>query len=221
MYDTKKDPLTRIAAGFTRFQERWYNGCDAPFTKLLDGQSPKVMLIACSDSRVDPAILLDAAPGSLFVVRNVGNLVPPYEPDNRHHGVSAALEYGVRFLDIPDIMIMGHAHCGGFESLYDPERREASSFIHIWMDQALEAKRIVDATMPDADHETRAAACAMWGVRLSLRNLMTFPWIKDKVEQGALRLHGLYFDMNSGTLLRFDPQEGRFVSLVAGTCNAT
>ena len=107
----------RLAAGFERFQKRWFCQEHNLYAELREGQRPLALVIACSDSRVDPLLLTDSNPGELFVIRNVANLVPPYSPDLRYHGVSAALEYAVRHLHIPHIMVMGHADCGGISSL--------------------------------------------------------------------------------------------------------
>lgn len=212
--------LEHLAAGFSRFQTRWCSPdvCD-PYTQLRERQQPKAMVIACSDARVDPAIVLDSAPGELFVVRNVANLVPPYEPDKGRHGVSAALEYAVRVLRVPDILIMGHARCGGFIGMADGNPGAAFSFLDAWMETAAEAVRLADRELHNPSPDERLRAQAMWGVRLSLRNLMLFPWIASEVNAGRLRLHGLYFDLLDGSLWRFDPQRETFVSLVCGAAS--
>lgn len=203
--------LDRMADGFARFQEKWCTDGTLD-TSLLNRQSPKAVVIACSDSRVDPAIVLDAEPGELFVVRNVGNLVPPFEPDGQRHGVSAALEYAVRILRIPDILIMGHARCGGYAGMLDTSMPMETSFLDAWMATAAKAIRIADAQLDaHTDMDERLEAYAMWGIRLSLENLMGFPWIAERVAEGSLRLHGLYFDMTAGTLLHFTPGKDHFV----------
>ncbi len=211
--------LDRMAAGFSRFQDRWCRpdaSGQAPYHLLLDGQEPKAMVIACSDSRVDPAIVLDAEPGELFVVRNVGNLVPPYEPDGQRHGVSAALEYAVRILRVPDIIVMGHARCGGFCGMLERPGKAEYAFLDAWMETAAAAIRMADADVPGAGLDARLEACAMWGIRLSLDNLLGFPWIRAGVEQQTLRLHGVYFDLLHEALLRFDPAARAFVRLAHG-----
>lgn len=207
------DLLKRFSAGFQRFQKTWYCPENNIYEDLRAGQNPYAMVIACSDSRVDPVILLDATPGDLFVVRNVANLVPPYEPDGHYHGVSAALEYAVRHLRIEHVMVMGHARCGGFTSLLEVDHEEGE-FLNIWMSLACRAKAEVDRTLPDASPEERQRACEMWGVRSSLDNLMGYPWIREAVDEGRLLLHGLYFDMSGGELLYFDAGRQAFLPLV-------
>ena len=137
------DLLKRFSAGFQRFQKTWYCPENNIYEDLRVGQHPYALVIACSDSRVDPVLLLDATPGDLFVIRNVANLVPPYEPDSHHHGVSAALEYAVRHLHIGHIMVMGHAKCGGFTSLLEASHSD-DEFLNIWMNLACRAKAEVD-----------------------------------------------------------------------------
>ena len=178
------DLLKRFSAGFQRFQKTWYCPENNIYEDLRVGQHPYALVIACSDSRVDPVLLLDATPGDLFVIRNVANLVPPYEPDSHHHGVSAALEYAVRHLHIGHIMVMGHAKCGGFTSLLEASHSD-DEFLNIWMNLACRAKAEVDSSLPGADPDERQRACEMWGVRFSLDNLMGYPWIKSAVDAPA------------------------------------
>lgn len=204
--------LKRFSAGFQRFQKAWYCPEHNLYDDLQAGQTPYAMIVACSDSRVDPALLLDCRPGELFVVRNVANLVPPYEPDSHYHGVSAALEYAVRHLCIEHIMIMGHAQCGGFTNLLQTDRHGNDEFLNVWMSLARQAKAEVDQLRPDALPEERQKECEMWGVRCSLANLRSYPWVKEAIDAGRLQTHGLYFDMTSGELLHLVNEH--FVPLV-------
>lgn len=179
------DLLKRFSAGFQRFQKTWYCPENNIYEDLRAGQNPYAMVIACSDSRVDPVILLDATPGDLFVVRNVANLVPPYEPDGHYHGVSAALEYAVRYLRIGHIMVMGHARCGGFTSLLEADHQEGE-FLNIWMSLACRAKAEVERTLPEASGDgVQLIAVMVHGHYLELS--------ADKTEiggvQGDLALH--------------------------------
>lgn len=207
--------LLRLTSGFRRFQYRWYHPDEPLFESLREGQNPLALVIACCDSRVDPVLLTDCRPGDLFVVRNVANLVPPYAPDGGRHGVSAALEYAVKHLRVQDVIIMGHACCGGIHALVsgggDENRDE---FIGPWVDVARHALEKVDEAMPGACDADRARACELWNVRLSLDNLMTFPWVKSAVEEGRLSLHGWYFDLQSGELLEYDAERQAFRPLV-------
>ncbi|MEK9706242.1 MAG: carbonic anhydrase [Alphaproteobacteria bacterium] len=189
------DPIDRLIAGFRGFRARYYEQRPERMQELArEGQSPEVMLIACSDSRVDPALLLGSEPGELFIVRNVANLVPPYGPDNGHHGTSAALEFAVRDLQVKHIVILGHSMCGGVKALRaamsgEPPSRE---FIAPWMEIAAEACPCgADGEVPEQSKVERD------GIRISLRNLLTFPWIADKVSSGELGLHGWWIDLDA------------------------
>ncbi len=207
------DISKRLAAGFLRFQKQWF--CDEHniYEDLQEGQRPLALVIACSDSRVDPVLLTDSRPGDLFVIRNVANLVPPYSPDKKLHGVSAAMEYGVRHLELKDIIVMGHANCGGVHTLLE-STGEHDEFISIWMQIIKRAKEVVDTHFPHASESERLEAYEQWGIRVSLENLMTFPWIRDAVEAGEMHLHGWYFDLHGGKLLRYNEENDLFEPMV-------
>lgn len=176
------------------------------FEELADGgQYPKTMVIACSDSRVDPTMIFGAQPGELFVLRNVANLVPPYEPDSAFHATSAALEFAVRVLAVEDLIVMGHAMCGGIQVLLNGAPAGAGDFLVPWMHIADEAKRRV-MDRPPAERQT---ACERETIKLSLEHLLTFPWIAAPVADGRLRLTGMIFDIRSGVLTVLQP-DGTF-----------
>ncbi len=210
------DISKRFAAGFQRFQKQWYCTEHNIYDDLKEGQHPLAVVIACSDSRVDPVLLTDSNPGDLFVIRNVANLVPPYSPDRKLHGVSAAVEYAVRYLKLKDIIVMGHANCGGIHSLVD-KPNEDDEFISGWMQIIQRAKEVVDTCFPDISQEERLKEYEQWGIRVSLENLLTFPWIRDAVEMGEMHLHGWYFDLNDGTLSCYDEETDTFIPMV-GSC---
>ena len=212
----RQHPLVyRLSSGFRRFQHRWYHPEEPLFQQLREGQNPLALVIACCDSRVDPVLLTDCRPGDLFVVRNVANLVPPYAPDGGRHGVSAALEYAVKHLGVQDIIVMGHACCGGIQALVAGDKKGGSDeFIGPWVDVARQALEKVDEAMPGACAADRARACELWNVRLSLGNLLSFPWVKRAVEEVRLSLHGWYFDLQSGELLEYDKDRQAFHPLV-------
>jgi carbonic anhydrase len=203
-----KDP-TDLVAGFRRFQQRYFGRERALYERLVrQGQSPKVMVVACCDSRVDPAIITDCDPGDLFVVRNVANLVPPCEGGGGYHGTSAALEFAVRYLQVEHVIIMGHARCSGIRALIDDARRggNVGQFISPWMSIADDARREVLAALPEATAEAQAAACERAALRVSLRNVMSFPFVQEAVEHGRLTVLGWYFDIDRGELLRCTPE---------------
>ena len=205
MSDDSNDPLI---SGYHRFRaERWPEA-KAEYEALASGQTPHTLIVACSDSRADPALIFDAAPGQLFVVRNVANLVPPYEPDGLLHGVSAALEFGVKALKVRRIVVMGHAHCGGVAAMRDGAPDTVQDFVAPWIAQGIPVvRRVAEACAPeDCEQATEEAV-----VRLALDNLRTFPWIAEREAQGLLELTGLHFGIAEGMLRkltsapRFEP----------------
>ncbi len=201
--------MERLIEGFRRFRETYYEKNRSLFDALArQGQSPKAMIISCCDSRVDPGLIFRTGPGDVFVVRNVANLVPPYAPSDELHGTSAAMEFAVRSLEIEHIIVLGHAQCGGIRALLEG-RESGGEFIGPWMRIATEAKRRALALTADRPEETQRT-CEHEGVKVSLENLMTFPWIRERVEAGLLHLHGSYFDLECGDLLWLDQASGRF-----------
>ncbi len=202
-----------LIQGYRRFRESGWSEQRERWTELAEGQSPKVMVIACSDSRVDPAQIFDARPGEMFVVRNVANLVPPFEPDTNYHGVSAALEFAVTQLQVEELVVMGHGFCGGCAAAltgqFDDAGHGAGHFIAHWIDMLSEARDRIRAEHPGLE---RAAfqAMEMEGVRISLRNLRTFPWVREREEDGRLKLHGAYFAIADGILHVCEEGSGEF-----------
>jgi carbonic anhydrase len=199
-----------LHSGFARFRANYFEKNRKLFDGLKGGQNPRFMVIACSDSRTDPAILFDSEPGDLFVVRNVANLVPPYANDTALHGVSSALEFGVRVLGVRHIIVLGHAHCAGIRALVTGSSGE---FVSRWVKIAEPARERVLRAMPDATTDQCAHACEKEAIAVSIENLMTFPWILELVESGQLFVHGWYFELESGTLAALD-QSSRIFSVI-------
>jgi carbonic anhydrase len=186
-----------LIAGYRQFRAGTWRNERARFDELSKfGQTPRALVIGCSDSRTDPQMVFHAAPGELFVIRNVANLVPPYGPDDQPHGISAAIEFAVRALKVPKIIVMGHAMCGGIQALLNGAPAEVSDFVGQWVRIAEPAR----ARAMSAPEERRQDICEHETVRLSLENLMTFPWIASAVGAGKLKLHGCFFDIRSGIL---------------------
>lgn len=193
--------MDALIDGYRRFRaERWPAERER-FRALAEGQSPETLVIACSDSRVDPAIVFDARPGELFVVRNVAGLAPPCRPDAGLHGVSAALEFGVRVLKVARVVVLGHARCGGVQAMAEGAPVGARDFVAPWMEIARPALGRVPAALEGADRLARAEEEV---VRLSLSNLTSFPWIAEAVAAGRLSLAGFRFDIRDGVLSRLD-----------------
>ncbi len=208
------EDIARLIAGFRRFQQNHFRGDTELFDQLKKGQQPNALVIGCSDSRVDPAILMDCAPGDLFVVRNVANLVPPYEPDAGYHGVSAALEYAVCTLKVTHIIVMGHSQCGGINGLMQGVGDGQGEFLGRWVNIAAPARTEVLHGLPGKSAEIQQRACEQAAILLSLDNLLTFPWLRQRVDQGDLLLHGWYFDLVKGELLSYEAEKAAFQSLV-------
>lgn len=199
--------MDRLIDGYRRFRETAWRQHEQRFATLAaNGQSPRALVIACSDSRVDPQMIFGAAPGELFIVRNVANLVPPYEPDAAYHGTSAAVEFAVRTLEVPDLVVMGHARCGGVAALLrDAGTAPAGDFVGNWMSMAAPAR----TRALEAGGDSVQTACEHETVKLTLANLLTFPWVRERVESGRLRMHGAYFGIESGVLEHLQP-DGSF-----------
>jgi carbonic anhydrase len=207
----------RLISGYRAFLGSRFADERSRYETLADtGQRPEVMVVGCIDSRVSPEVIFDAAPGELLVVRNVANLVPPYEPDrDSQHGTSAALEFGVQALRVKHIVVLGHAFCGGIRAFADEqEPLSPGDFIGRWMSQIAPAAASLGAR--GTDHAAYLRSLEFASVELSLRNLMTFPCVRILVERGKLALHGAYFGIGSGQLLIRDPQTGRFERVADG-----
>ena len=205
--------LNALIDGYRRFRTNEWQKERERWSDLAEGQSPKVMVIACSDSRVEPAIIFDARPGEMFVVRNIAALAPPYETTPGHHGVSAALEFAVTQLEVEEIVVMGHGSCGGCAAAltgqFDEAEHGAGRFIANWVTMLDEARDAVTAQHPELDAKA-FLEMELRGVQVSLANLRTFPWIAEREAAGKLALHGCHFSINDGKLYVLDEAEGVF-----------
>ncbi len=207
--------MKELIAGYRRFRASGWPERRRRFEALAErGQSPETLILTCVDSRVDPSIIFDTEPGEVLEIRNVANLVPPYAPDSAYHGTSAALEFGVRVLEIPHIVVLGHESCGGVNALLNGAPRDAKEFVAPWMSMAAPAR---DRAMRCAP-ENRQQCCEFEVIRLSLTNLLTFPWIAERVAAGTLRLHGAWFEIRTGVLMTLEPG-GSFVRADDGSGN--
>lgn len=210
--------LARLAEGFERFRSTWFEADRAVYDELVwQGQTPRVLVVGCSDSRADPQLITGARPGEIFTIRNVAALVPPYRPESVLAGVSSALEFGVKGLEVAHVVVMGHAMCGGIRSLMehgdDDPRFE---FVSRWVAQLRPAREEVEAMIGESDPASRARHAERAGVLVSLRNLMTYPWIAERVEAGQLSLHAWFFDFVWGVLLQASGPRGPFEQIQPG-----
>ncbi|THD36610.1 MAG: carbonic anhydrase [Sphingomonas sp.] len=203
--------FTDLIDGYHRFRTSEYRRHRERWDELSEGQSPRVMVIACSDSRVDPAQIFDTVPGEIFTVRNIANLVPPFETGGGRHGVSAALEFAVNQLEVPEIVVMGHGSCGGVAASLSKRFEGAApgdgGFIGHWVDILDEARDRIVADLGTGPEAVRALELET--VRVSLRNLLTFPQIEKRVAAGKLKLKGAYFAIAEGVLYVMD-EAGEF-----------
>lgn len=208
-------PLRKLTNGFLAFQQNTFLPRRSFFAELAKQQKPKIMMIGCSDSRVDPAILTNAEPGEIFMVRNVANLVPPRARDDALHGTSAALEFAVTSLEVEHIVVLGHNGCGGIQALMagDPGIAEEHAFIHNWLKIADEARRRTLVTARQQPFAVQQRTLEHEAIKTSLANLLTFPWIAERIEAGRLRIHGWCFDISDGQMNVYVAEEDRFKPL--------
>lgn len=205
--------LAELLQGYRRFREHGWKPERERWASLRESQEPRVMVIACSDSRVDPSQIFDVHPGEIFVVRNVAALVPPFETTPGHHGVSAALEFAVQVLKVREIVVMGHGMCGGCKAALTQELRGTEpgkgGFIANWIDMLDEAREPIAR---DLGTEGRLAERAMEeaAVKVSLANLRTFPCVREKEKRGSLTLRGALFAISDGVLHLLDERSGKF-----------
>ena len=205
--------LNQLIEGYRRFRETDWARERERWSELAEGQSPKVMVLSCADSRVDPAQIFDARPGEIFVVRNIAGLAPPYETSRGFHGVSAALEFAVSQLEVGEILVMGHGLCGGcaaaltgqFEDTEPGDGHFIADWVHMLHDAAEKVRGRNEELGPAAFTEMEREA-----VKVSLANLRTFPWIAHREAAGSLKLHGAHFSVAEGRLYVLDEAEGNF-----------
>ncbi|MCL6697508.1 carbonic anhydrase [Sphingomonas sp. NSE70-1] len=201
-----------LLEGYQRFRENRFETARDRWEELAEGQSPRAVVIACSDSRADPATIFDTNPGEIFVVRNVANLVPPFETGGGRHGVSAALEFAVTQLNVPEIVVMGHERCGGITAaltgMFHGAKAGEGGFVHKWMSQ-------IEGPAEEIAHEHGTGEDAQRileevSIRQSLANLRTFPFVAEREKNGTLKLLGCHFSIRDGELWLLDEVEDSF-----------
>jgi carbonic anhydrase len=205
----------RLIDGYNVFYDYRLPTEQSRYRELAEtGQRPQIMVISCADSRVSPEVIFDARPGELFVIRNVANLVPPYSPDRNMHGVSAALEFAVQALKVKHIVVLGHGRCGGIRAFVTQEVPLSSSdFIGRWMSMIAPAAESV-GPRGDRPLDDYLGALERQSIVTTLENLMTFPFVRRRVESAAVNLHAAFFDVASGILSVRDAQTRDFVTVV-------
>lgn len=195
--------IKNMLAGYFEFRKQYATGNQSIMRQLsVHGQQPEIMIIACCDSRVDPSLILQCDPGDLFVVRNVANIVPPYERDEKHHGTSAALEFGVCYLHVKHLILFGHSQCGGIDALLNAGHLKQDDFITNWVS-------LIDLHNSTKDKNTLAKNA----LTLSHNNCLTFPWIKKRVEKKELKIHRWFFDIQSGEIFVYSAVDQQYKPL--------
>ncbi len=210
-----KIEILRLMAGFRKFRDKYFANEHPLYQRLTtgSGQSPKTLIIGCSDSRVDPAIITSASPGELFIVRNVANLVPPFERGGGFHGISAAIEFAVINLNVENIIVLGHRQCGGIRALMLNHEIRPNGFVEQWVRIAQEAKNRVLAKYQGETEENLCRHCEQESIVSSLENLRTFPFVQAAIKERGLAVMGIYFDLEQGQLLEFDEERNEFKSI--------
>ncbi len=206
----------KLTDRFRRFKHRHFVPNADHYEELATyGQDPEVMIISCCDSRVDPETIFTAMPGEMFVVRNVANLVPPYETGGKYHGVSTAIEFAVMNLRVKHLVIMGHSGCGGIKAALDQSAaiQTEAMFISRWMSMLDEARLHVLAANQMAPAAEKQRILEQEGIKNSIKNLRTFPFVREAEDKGRLSLHGAYFEIATGTLSVLNHSRGEFFPL--------
>jgi carbonic anhydrase len=206
--------IQRFITGFRNFQKDYFGSNRSLFETLKHGQKPKTMIIGCSDSRVDPNLLTGSLPGDIFTVRNVANLVPPFEKTEGQHGVSAALEFAVCYLEVEQIIVLGHSQCGGINALMAGNcDTVGEGFISRWIAIAEPVRKSILEELPNKDPKLQQRGAEEAAILLSLENLRSFPFIAERLKAGALSIFGWYFDLDNGELLGYDTETRAFEKL--------
>lgn len=206
--------INSLIQGYLKFRQKYFTNDKQLFKQLVkDGQKPKILVVACSDSRVDPSIILNCKPGDLFVIRNVANLIPPCEDTSSYHGTSAALEFAICKLQIRHIIILGHSKCGGISSLFDNSiiDEHDNDFISKWMQIARPAKIKTNQQADNLDEKINQ--CAKYSLINSVGNLLTFEWISERIKKNNLFIHAWYFDLEQGIIEAYQPNLQEFIEL--------
>lgn len=210
-----KKEILRLMAGFRKFREKYFANEHPLYQRLTSGtgQTPKTLIIGCSDSRVDPAIITSASPGELFIVRNVANLVPPYEMGGGFHGISAAIEFAVVNLKVENIIVLGHRQCGGIRALMVNDQTRPNGFVDQWVNIAKDAKERVMKKYAGESVESLCRHGELEAIITSISNLLTFPFVQDAIQERELAVMGIYFDLEQGQLMEYDDKDGTFKNI--------
>lgn len=209
--------IHELVSGSQKFQQKAFQQQKDKFKELAtEGQSPKILFIGCCDSRVLPNLITNTGPGDLFIVRNIGNFVAPYKPDEDFHSTAAAIEYAVSVLEVDDIIVCGHSQCGAIAALYKEGIGSDKDLIHVkkWLELGAPAKELVEERADDASDKDKYTLTEEISVLFQLENLMTYPSVKRRVEKGELFLNGWHYDIESGEIFNYDDVREEFVPFI-------
>jgi carbonic anhydrase len=211
--------ISTLLEGANSFQKEVFKKKKETFVELVkNGQNPKALFIGCSDSRIVPNLITQSNPGDLFVYRNVGNFVPPFDPEAKFHGTAAAIEYAVSHLKVSDVIICGHSHCGAIKGVYQREELDENSMAHLkkWLELGERAKIIVE-NMDKRQHfsfEEKLTHTEQISVVFSMQNILTYPRVAKKVKDGVLSIRGWYYKIETGEILYYDDDENEFLPIL-------
>ena len=209
-------PYKRLVKGFRAFRDEYFSeGKTSLFADLVEnGQSPDTLVIACSDSRIEPVLLTSSKPGEFFAIRNVAALVPPYHAGEGLQGTSSAIEFAVRCLKVQHVVVIGHAQCGGVNALmtgnYQANSEDKFEFLEKWLGVGRDTMQTVNEMLSNVTDAQRSRALEQALILTSLQNLTSFPWLRERFEAGDIQLHGWYFDLEQGALLEYNDAQGVF-----------
>ncbi|MCI0501389.1 MAG: carbonic anhydrase [Epsilonproteobacteria bacterium] len=208
--------IEQLIKGHKEFQNLHFKKFEFEFDELVEkGQSPEILFIGCSDSRVVPDLITGSKPGDLFILRNIGNFVPPFQKDNDFHGSAAAIEYAVSVLGVKNIIVCGHSHCGACEALYK-KLPDSDDLVHVrkWLELGKVPKAFVEDNFKNYKFDDKLRFTEQISVIFQLENLLTYPAVKRRVEEGNLTVHGWYYELQSGNIKYFDSESMEFTELI-------
>lgn len=213
LWNTK--PIDRLIEGYRTFHRTTFARQRRHYERLAaKGQKPKILIISCSDSRVSPSIVFNTPPGAIFVARNIANIVPPYHPDGGPRSIGAAVEYAVKVLNVTDIVIKGHARCGGVQALINNGNGlPDNDYLKPWVEVAAPARKLLPPHFDSLGETEKRRVSEQAVIQNSIMNLSGYPWVRERMDDGKLKIHGMHFDFEDGRLTRLDHESGEWVDV--------
>lgn len=207
--------MEKLYKGIHHFQSSFFKKEEEFFRRLSEGQNPEVLFITCSDSRIDPALVTQSRPGELFILRNVGNIIPPYDAIKDKSSVAAAIEFAVISMKVKDIIVCGHSNCGAMEALYcDSKEMDGMPHLKEWLDIASPVKKMVGELFPESSPSECRKIAEKENILLQLRNIQTYPFVAEALKKKEVYLHGWYYDIGTGDIYAYIPRKDKFERLV-------